>query len=350
VQNEEVIRDRILSVSTGFVKEYKPTAPARKRDDGLYEITILATVATNEVAQKLKENNLISGEVAGQNLYAEATTKVMNAEDAVAMLQAKFPELIKSCVTITPLNEEGDPMMVKDPSGQLIPSTQPAFKSENAEKKEITLTWLLEIGADKKYYKETLLPLVKQCMDAIAGMPAKEAYIPMEREATPFTNYGRVPHAKIGIPDNFKNKQLYVSDAQFATNNLILIKSISRNMDRCDYFFYTNPRNNLVMKYKSPDNADTQDPCYISIELLDEQDEIIAFAKQDCWNPFSAESNGDQLDSLSYFPVYRGSFLSRGYFNLIKVTMPIDNAKEIKNVRLTLGVNEPVFSLKSTNQ
>ena len=181
VQNEEVIRDRILSVSTGFVKEYKLTSPARKRDDGLYEITILATVATNEVAQKLKENNLISGEVAGQNLYAEATTKIMNVEDAVAMLQAKFPELIKSCVTITPLNEEGNPMMVKDPSGQLIPSTQPAFKSENAEKKEITLTWLLEIGADKKYYKETLLPLVKQCMDAIAGTPAKEATIPLEK-------------------------------------------------------------------------------------------------------------------------------------------------------------------------
>jgi hypothetical protein len=37
VKNEEVIKDRILSVSNGFVKEYKPTAPARRRDDGLYE-------------------------------------------------------------------------------------------------------------------------------------------------------------------------------------------------------------------------------------------------------------------------------------------------------------------------
>ena len=86
VENEAIIKDRIISVSNGFVKEYKVVSPAKQRDDGLYELQILATVQTGQVVQALKENNLISGEVAGANMWAEASTKVMNAQDAVAML------------------------------------------------------------------------------------------------------------------------------------------------------------------------------------------------------------------------------------------------------------------------
>ena len=120
VQNEEVIKDRILSVSSGFVKEYKPAAPARKREDGLYEITIVATVESSKVVQALKEQNLISGEVAGQNLWAESSTKVMNAQDGVAMLEAKIPEFIKNSVTITPLGKDGKPQFVKDANGNVL--------------------------------------------------------------------------------------------------------------------------------------------------------------------------------------------------------------------------------------
>lgn len=73
VENEAVIKDRILSVSSGFVKECR-WSRAKQRDDGLYELQILATVQTGQVVQALKESNLITGEVAGANMWAEAST------------------------------------------------------------------------------------------------------------------------------------------------------------------------------------------------------------------------------------------------------------------------------------
>jgi hypothetical protein len=240
VQNEEVIRDRILSVSTGFVKEYKPTAPARKRDDGLYEITILATVATNEVAQKLKENNLISGEVAGQNLWAEASTKVMNAQDAVAMLEAKFPELIKSCLTITPLDKDLNPSMTKDASGNLVPNTAPAVFNKNSESGEATLCWAFEIGLDKKYYRESFLPLVNKCLESITeSKPQKEKRKLITSEKNLSGEYwNRVDDPfRLGFNENVKVRDAR-PEGDIPRPSLII--SYSKNYDMCEYFYYPN--------------------------------------------------------------------------------------------------------------
>ena len=156
-------------MSSGFVKEYKPAAPARKREDGLYEITIVATVESSKVVQALKEQNLISGEVAGQNLWAESSTKVMNAQDGVAMLEAKIPEFIKNSVTITPLGKDGKPQFVKDASGNEVPSTAPAIVSEDPATGKAQLSWIFAIGLDNKYYKAQIFPTIIKCFDAITG-------------------------------------------------------------------------------------------------------------------------------------------------------------------------------------
>ena len=68
VQNEEVIQDRILTLSSGFVKNYRVTTPAHLVDGGLYQVSIAAMVETNQVASALKAAKIISGDLAGQNL------------------------------------------------------------------------------------------------------------------------------------------------------------------------------------------------------------------------------------------------------------------------------------------
>ena len=129
VQNEEVIKDRILTVSNGFVKEYKVIAPARKRDDGLFEIQIVAKVEINQLLAALKSTSLIHADLDGQNIWAEGVTKLQNANDSVALLQAKMPEYIRKLVKI----------QLYDSKGQPIDSKEPALTTPNGE--VLTLTW-----------------------------------------------------------------------------------------------------------------------------------------------------------------------------------------------------------------
>jgi hypothetical protein len=352
VQNEEVVRDRILSVSNGFVKEYKPAAPAKKREDGLYEITIIATVETNQIVQKLKESNLIKGEVAGQNLWAEASTKVMNAQDAVTMLQAKFPELLKSCLTITPVDAKLMPKVSKDSSGNLVPSTEPVDVSKNVETGEATLTWLFEIGIDKKYYRETLVPLVDQCLQAITESTPKQARMNWKKAHETIYNdtlyakeYSRFHFYESIFKDN-------VLKADFPNANFdewpsfpILIKSFSKNLDSCDYIWYQNPKNDLHGIFKNQNNQEGAAPTVLSLELLDSNAELIAFSKSTTWQPFSFREG---LQIIGPYINQNGQFQPKN-ITLIQINLPIDSLKDISKVNVTLEVNEPVFTLKSVN-
>jgi hypothetical protein len=299
------------------------------------------------VVQALKENNILAGDVAGHNIYAEATTKVMNAQDAVAMLEAKVPELIKSCVTITPLDKDGKPLLVKDPDGKFVPSTAPAITKENAETGEVTLIWLFETGLDKKYYRETLFPLVKECMDAIAGAPAKAAKMALRKfqRNLEWFNYG--------VPAELGKKIVDYVEFDWPRRNSsyaypILIQSFSRNFDRCDYFWYDKLKNNLVMFYKTDEDESTEQGAWISLELLDSEGEVIAFSNTPCWQPFITLRGG--VFSGIGPNITKDINFTPNPISLLWITMPIDSAKEIKNVKIELDVKEPAFSLKSSQE
>jgi|GEM_PF-1651355 len=368
VENEEVIQDRILSVSDAFVEKYQAVGQPKRSADGLVEITIIASIKTNQVVHALKEQNLISGEVPGQNIWAAASTKVMNAQDAVAMLQAKVPELIKSCVIITPLDKDGNPMFIKDKdgkpvhdqSGKPLPSTAPARSEENAETGEVTLTWHFCISWDKEFYRETLFPLVKECLDAICGVPSVE---------------GKMTFLKSRDGAHF-------DEAEEWPGSPILIKQFSRTLDECNFISYSNPKNLLQMEFKKTNGAITSPGCYILIELLDSQGELVKSANEGCWQPFDttamnvAASNlqrsGDESRRIydSYGYLFNGLYYQTGPrhwrptlqfigFNRagawvdlprvsMNVTIPISMAREIKKAKVSLEVLDPGFSLNSS--
>jgi len=361
VENEEVIQDRILSVSNAFVEKYEVVGQPKKPSDGLFEITIIASVKTNQVINALKEQNLISGEVPGQNIWATASTKVMNVQDAVAMLKAKVPELIKSCVTINPVDKDGNPMLVKDkdgkpvqdPSGKPVPSTAPAQSEENAETGEVTLTWHFRIGWDNRFYRETLFPLVKECLDAIYGVPGRDGKMRFSKSGDYFERVGNWP----GYP--------------------ILIKRFSRNLDECDFIWYENSKNILQLDFRNSNGEQTSPGCYIMLELLDSQGDLVKSASTGCWQPFDPWATNPNLSATrdeklydSYGYLFNGLYYQNNPkdepnalygigFNYagiwgglpkisLSVTIPISIAREVKKAKVSLDVLEPVFSLKSS--
>jgi hypothetical protein len=361
IENEEVIQDRILSVSNAFIEKYELIGQPKKSSDGLIEIIILAKVKTNQVVQALKEQNLISGEVAGQNLWAEASTKVMNAQDGVAMLEAKIPEFIKNSVTITPLGKDGKPQFVKDASGNEVPSTAPVAKSDDPATGKAKLIWAFEIGLNKKYYTENMLPSLIKCLNAISGESPKvsENQIKTRDGTLSFENFR---NAKVirGVssynfflenPHGLKYDKVRVLESgQLTKVGLTLISHVSRNLDSVRVYQYNCKfQNKLEIKAQGQQGSSFsvfEDLCHLKLQLNDSEGETIATQSVVAWQPFTF--------TRDYFVI--GPFLKMFEYDVftpiptfVEIEMPIELLKEIKQVKVSLEVPDIKVSLKSAN-
>ena len=67
-KNEDLIYDQILTYSDGYVESYKEVAEPAKNEDGIYQVAVEAVVRRNKVREKLEKVQIISSEVAGQDL------------------------------------------------------------------------------------------------------------------------------------------------------------------------------------------------------------------------------------------------------------------------------------------
>jgi hypothetical protein len=228
IENEEVIEDRILTVNNGFVKSYDVVAPARKNSDGVFEIKISAVIETSIVAQALQDAG-IKGEMAGQNLWAESTTKIMNVQDACQMLESKLPELIEKMVIIE----------YADAQGRVRDSSQPVKTIQQGE--SVICVWYVKLSIDKAYYFKTALPIIQKCFEAIAMCkPEKFAFAnPNKRVDTEGTR-----STGIYSKENFyfmefcyKNK---IGDCQLP---MMLVTSASRSGDEVSGLSYSIPQN-----------------------------------------------------------------------------------------------------------
>ena len=93
--NEELITDQILTASNGIVQEYVPFGePTLNTTLGLYELKITAKVIKKALLNKLDEAKITySVPMAGQSLFAQATTMQMQKADAQALFDATWDEI-----------------------------------------------------------------------------------------------------------------------------------------------------------------------------------------------------------------------------------------------------------------
>ncbi len=84
VENEEVIKDEILTYSNGYIKDYDDLGSAKK--SGLIVRRIRATVILGKLASKLRDKNITVNEIKGEALFAEAVTVNQERTDFKTML------------------------------------------------------------------------------------------------------------------------------------------------------------------------------------------------------------------------------------------------------------------------
>lgn len=104
VKNDEVITDKILEFSGGFIKTFE-TLKSDKTTDGLVRVKIKATVERLQIAGKLQDAKISTKEVKGTDLLAEKMTKEearKNATELLLKLYEDLPKLAKAEVVGKP--------------------------------------------------------------------------------------------------------------------------------------------------------------------------------------------------------------------------------------------------------
>ena len=133
VKNDEVIDDKVLTYSDGFIKGYEEVDGSKKVKGGLHRIKIKAQVERRSVIAKLKAANVTVKEVDGKGLFAEAVTQLDAEKDAAALLKKQFEGFPQSCITATIV---GKPEIVEKSADQakvkLVVQIEPDLKAYKA--------------------------------------------------------------------------------------------------------------------------------------------------------------------------------------------------------------------------
>lgn len=87
VANDEIVEDSILAYSNGFVETFETVKGPSKHADGLYSVTIRATVRKGQLAEKVTAAFKTETEVDGGGLFAELLTRRDAMQDAQAMIE-----------------------------------------------------------------------------------------------------------------------------------------------------------------------------------------------------------------------------------------------------------------------
>ena len=86
VENEELIKDEVLSVSDGFVSKFR-TISKRKDEDGLVEVKATITVVIGKVASKLRGMNISMKDIGSEEFVAVELDKFSSAGEYRKMFE-----------------------------------------------------------------------------------------------------------------------------------------------------------------------------------------------------------------------------------------------------------------------
>ncbi len=144
VENDEIITDKVLTYSDGFIKDYEDVPGSKKLKDGLHHIKIKAQVERRNIIAKLEAAKVAMKAVDGKGLFAEAVTQLDAEKDAAKLLQKQFEGFPQSCITATVIGK-------------------PEIIAKSADKATVRLT--VQIEPDLKAFKGfsgKLIPILEK--------------------------------------------------------------------------------------------------------------------------------------------------------------------------------------------
>ena len=151
VQNDTIVRDKILTYSKGFIQE--ATKVNESQANGLFQVTIRAKVKRQQLLEQAKASNISVKAVEGVSLHAKVMSEIKQEQNASALLEKALLPFIGTDLMRAEL--VGEPKAVKEEQGNITLSYPISlFIDENSYKKAANeLTTILDkIASDKKEF------------------------------------------------------------------------------------------------------------------------------------------------------------------------------------------------------
>lgn len=303
VQNEEVVRDQILTYSDGFVEKYEVVGKPSSTPSGLTSITIRARIVRDRIIQKARAANISLLEVDGKSMFAEAVTKIERRKSALALITAEFEGMPAKLITAEIVGK-------------------PVY-DEKAQQATIAA----RLAVDEAAYGAFVGRLTK-ILDGIGGPSFTASSVRTETRRNPDT--GADSLSDIFFPKSeFPEKYLYNIQGWQDTNYAVVAVCSTHNasMTSSQWRMY-------VVEPAVLDAINAKLNCLsIAVEVLDENDRVldcryIPLGKLDPYNshrhfegPITFETSGGDLcnsEQLLIAPFADGRLDAQTWFNSVK--------------------------------
>lgn len=161
VKNEEVVEDKILTASDGFIRSYEKYGEPRQNRQGLWTIRIKATVVMKPLKQKLQETGILVQDVgnSAQNQWAEIVSKQSSQQDVPAMLENLFKKYpVESMLTAHVFDEKGR-----------LENLQLYFPEKGRVRDgKVKVSMGVLVGIDREKFQKQFLPELLFLLDKVA--------------------------------------------------------------------------------------------------------------------------------------------------------------------------------------
>ena len=166
IQNEEVINDQVLSYSDGFVTSKDILSAPSKNESGLYQTTIRAVVKKNVLAEKLKEAKVTTTIVDGEDLWAEAISKVHTVEDGRKLFEKLLSETDVRKLLVARL---------VDDQGNVGKNAKPSTQGDYNKPGRTHIAFNIEVYYDLEAYYTQVAPRFIKLLNVI-GKPVESSF------------------------------------------------------------------------------------------------------------------------------------------------------------------------------
>ncbi len=160
LKNDEIIDDKVLTYSGGFIKTYVEVPGSKKVAGGLHRIKIKASVERRGVIAKLKAANVSLKQVDGKDLFAEVVTQLDAEKDAASILKKQFEGFPQSCITASIIDKpENAGQDAATATVKLTVKIEPDLIAYKAFTRQV-IPLLEKIAKDKGEFTSTFKPLI----------------------------------------------------------------------------------------------------------------------------------------------------------------------------------------------
>ena len=164
-QNGELIKDKVLTYSDGFVQSKKTiSGPEKDEDLGLFSIVIEAKVLPKKLAAKLEESRITTSAVAGEDIWAQSVSKISNVFEGREMLAKLVNE------EIIPARLLKARLISPGPNGKPLYDDDAKIEQKiDYDAETVEMTYMVEMSWDRDAYLESIVPKMTSLLDKLVS-------------------------------------------------------------------------------------------------------------------------------------------------------------------------------------